>query len=485
MKRLAWQSGLLVVAAVLICVFCRLQNNTYTARIPLTGPEAESDGSAKLRMVPEEGGENNTGSIIFGEPRPEDKYAEVRMKPGERGYVWAQMQNESGETLSYSRYHVSMFGTVYDYSTGGFTGDSVVMVVMAIFCLAESLLLLLAFLRAKGPSFYAYSTIHTAGFSLFMLLTGITILSGTIRHLTDPADYPMLYVYELVITASYHFIRMTLPLILLFAASMTVSNIALLRHESRRLRNVLGILISFFMAAGAALALWMHSLNFSGSETEYWVRMTVITVYATVYVYFECMLIGAVICGVIAAKHIPEGDCGYIIILGCGFRKDGSLPPLLKGRVDRAVSFWKQQKEKGVNAILIPSGGQGRDETMAEAEAMHRYLASQNIPEESILLENKSANTYQNMEFSKKLIEENGAGSKVVFSTTNYHVFRSGVWASLAGLKAEGIGSRTKWWFWPNAFMRECVGLLVNRWKQELLFLVLLNALFGVLAIML
>ena len=97
MKRLAWQSGLLVVAAVLICVFCRLQNNTYTARIPLTGPEAESAGSAKLRMVPEEGGENNTGSIIFEEPRPEDKYAEVRMKPGERGYVWAQMQNESGE----------------------------------------------------------------------------------------------------------------------------------------------------------------------------------------------------------------------------------------------------------------------------------------------------------------------------------------------------------------------------------------------------
>ena len=116
---------------------------------------------------------------------------------------------------------------------------------------------------------------------------------------------------------------------------------------------------------------------------------------------------------------------------------------------------------------------------------MRRYLAAQNIPQESILVENKSANTYQNMEFSRKLIEEHGLRAKVVFSTTNYHVFRSGVWASLAGLQAEGIGSPTKWWFWPNAFMRECVGLLVNRWKQELVLLLLMNALFGVLAIML
>jgi hypothetical protein len=62
-------------------------------------------------------------------------------------------------------------------------------------------------------------------------------------------------------------------------------------------------------------------------------------------------------------------------------------------------------------------------------------------------------------------------------------VFRSGVWASLAGLKAEGIGSKTKWWYWPNAFMRECIGLLANRWKQELVFLVLLLILFGAISL--
>ena len=54
-----------------------------------------------------------------------------------------------------------------------------------------------------------------------------------------------------------------------------------------------------------------------------------------------------------------------------------------------------------------------------------------------------------------------------------------------AGLSAEGLGSRTKWWFWPNAFMRETAGLMQKRWKQELLFLFLLIVFFGVLSMIL
>ena len=97
------------------------------------------------------------------------------------------------------------------------------------------------------------------------------------------------------------------------------------------------------------------------------------------------------------------------------------------------------------------------------------------------------------MAFSKKLIEERegaaGGTAKssaddknVIFVTTNYHVFRSGVWAGLAGLRAEGLGSTTKWWFWPNAFVRECVGLLANRIVPEAVCLVILILVFGGIA---
>ena len=118
-------------------------------------------------------------------------------------------------------------------------------------------------------------------------------------------------------------------------------------------------------------------------------------------------------------------------------------------------------------------------------KAMRRYLLAQGIPEAVILPESRSRNTYQNMEYSRALIGQAIPGAKVVYATTNYHVFRSGVWASLAGLRAEGIGSRTRWWFWPNAFMRECVGLLQNRWREELALLAVMTAFFATLSVLL
>ena len=60
---------------------------------------------------------------------------------------------------------------------------------------------------------------------------------------------------------------------------------------------------------------------------------------------------------------------------------------------------------------------------------------------------------------------------KIAFSTTNYHVFRSGLYARRVKMKAQGMGAKTKWYFWPNASVREFVGLLTDhRLKQGLIF---------------
>ena len=279
---------------------------------------------------------------------------------------------------------------------------------------------------------------------------------------------------------------MTMPCMVIFAAAMAVSNIVLLRHERTRLQNALGLAVSIMLLVGEAVGFLLFYRDFSGSEWENRLQSTFENVYATVFVYFECMLVGSVICGISAARNHPAPDKDFIVILGCWFRKDGSLPPLLKGRVDRALDFWRWQNEQsGKKAMLIPSGGQGPDESMPEAVAMSRYLMEQGVPKEMICPETESKNTFQNMAFSRRIAEGIKTDGKTVFSTTSYHVFRSGVWANLAGFPAEGIGIKTKWWFWPNAFMRECLGLIKNRWKQELLLLLLLNLFFGALSMIL
>ena len=273
---------------------------------------------------------------------------------------------------------------------------------------------------------------------------------------------------------------------LLFAGAMAASNIALLRHEGARPQNLLGLLISLLLAAGMAVEIYLYTRDLMGAEWEIMLHDTVQNTYAAAFIYCQCMLTGAVICGLWAAKHRPAADKDFIIIPGCWFRADGSLPPLLRGRADKALEFWHRQKdETGKEAVFIPSGGQGSNEPMPEAEAIRQYLLSKGIEDRLILPEDRSRNTYENMANSGRIIRETKPDGKTVFSTSSYHVFRSGLWAVRAGLPAEGIGSRTKWWFWPNAFMRETAGLLQKRWKQELLFLVLTAVFFGILSVLL
>ena len=105
---------------------------------------------------------------------------------------------------------------------------------------------------------------------------------------------------------------------------------------------------------------------------------------------------------------------------------------------------------------------------------MKRYLVEQGVPEEMIIEEDRSTSTFENMKFSKERLAERGLlgpDAKIAFSTTNYHVFRGGLYARRVKMRAQGMGAKTRWWFWPNAAVREFVGLLTaHRLKQGLIF---------------
>ena len=107
---------------------------------------------------------------------------------------------------------------------------------------------------------------------------------------------------------------------------------------------------------------------------------------------------------------------------------------------------------------------------------MTRYLIEQGIPKSSIVMEDRSRDTIQNMRFSKeKIAERSERGkfsneTKVAYATSNYHVFRSGICARRVKIRAIGVGAATKWYFWPNAAVREFVGLIAeHRLKQAVI----------------
>lgn len=198
--------------------------------------------------------------------------------------------------------------------------------------------------------------------------------------------------------------------------------------------------------------------------------------------YFYCLTLSTLYCNIMAARHKPSYDKDYVIILGSKIRKNGTLTPILQARVDKAIEFAEEQKEKvNKNIIFVASGGKGEDETISEAEAMKNYLIEKGISPENIIVENKSKNTFQNMKFSKQKIDEDNKDGKIIFSTTNYHVFRSGVIANAEGIDCEGIGSKTKWYFYTNALIREFTANLFAQRKQHFLLITSINVALFVL----
>ncbi len=477
MKKATKRILTLALILAVICIGCRLlMRNTYVVTVPVYAREIQEQD---IHFS-----EENPGIIGHGDPQVRDGYIRIPIHPIRSGSTYVELQDADGNDIGMLSLDVDFIGTVYDRSSGGFTGDWLVLAAFTVFCLLVAVIMFSAYRSTKGPAFYTYGTIYAAGFSLFALLTGVTMLAVTLQRAISPDHYTMFSAYSMISSASWQFMMLTAPFVLTFAAAMAASNVALLRHEGFSPKNALGIGIGFILILGETLAFFLYGRNVSGSEWEVRLWNTLCNIYATGFAWFECMLVGAIVCALKAARHVPDLDADCILILGCKFRRDGTLTPLLRGRVDKAIEFWQRQKEMtGKEAMLIPSGGQGTDEPISEAEAMRRYIEAQGIPSNRVVMEDQSRNTFQNMEYSKALIERNGRNKKVIYATTNYHVFRSGVCANQAGLPAEGVGSRTKWWYWPNAFMRECVGLMLNHIPQELLLLVLMILFFGALSL--
>lgn len=232
-----------------------------------------------------------------------------------------------------------------------------------------------------------------------------------------------------------------------------------LRHESRRLPNLLTLILALAIIALIIMQIYGPKILPNWS-------VILLSIPTTIAFYFFVVFWNFLSISVIYQFNQPKFNQDYIVVLGAGLIGGEKVTPLLAKRIDRAIQFYKKQSEETLSPPqLLMSGGQGPDEKIPEAQAMREYALEQGIPDEDILMEAQSTNTLENMRFSKEIMErENPSGYHAIFTSNNYHIFRAGMYAEEVGLKIDGIGSKTARYYLPNAFLREFIAVaLMNK----------------------
>lgn len=164
----------------------------------------------------------------------------------------------------------------------------------------------------------------------------------------------------------------------------------------------------------------------------------------------------------------------YIIVLGCRINEQGKPMRVLRNRLKIAIDEFNNTKDK---PFIIVSGGKGDNEPVSEASSMKEYLIDKGVDSKYIIEENKSTSTYENLLYSKKIINDKNASVTIVSS--RYHLLRTSEIAKSLHIKASYIGSKTTVLYYPSALCREVIAFVLNNILICILYIVLV---FSILA---
>ena len=150
-------------------------------------------------------------------------------------------------------------------------------------------------------------------------------------------------------------------------------------------------------------------------------------------------------------------DHQYIVVLGA--RVNGTQPSIsLADRIVAAYYYMNDHPE----VIAVLSGGQGPNEDISEAQCMYRALTALGIAPERLRLEEMSTSTWENLTHSLDLIKkETGAQPQTIgLVSSEYHLFRAGLFAQKCGVTANGIPATTSLFtIRVNHLLREVAGV--------------------------
>lgn len=150
-------------------------------------------------------------------------------------------------------------------------------------------------------------------------------------------------------------------------------------------------------------------------------------------------------------------DADYLIVLGAAVH--GDTPSL--SLVERLTAA-KDYLDKHPNTVAIVSGGQGGGENVSEAQAMYDWLCKSGIDPERIIMEDKAVSTYENLKFSREIINgrSNNPAPTIAVVSSEYHLFRAKLIAKSLDMEIHTFAAHTTYFTVKlNYFIREAFGV--------------------------
>ena len=138
----------------------------------------------------------------------------------------------------------------------------------------------------------------------------------------------------------------------------------------------------------------------------------------------------------------PPSASDAVIVFGGGVRNDGSASKSTRERTQQAVALYRQ----GVARTLILSTGFVT--RVSEAQVMHDLVRSAGIPEDDVLLEERSTNTWENVLCTAEVLRRHG-WTRAIVVTSPYHMRR--VWLVVrkccSDLTVSYVPANPSWFF--------------------------------------
>ena len=200
-----------------------------------------------------------------GDYVPESDIVEIRTDPDDdrhmivvakgRGKVFIENKGaaDDGPAASFQFVSVLPGGIIFDLNNGNYSGFRYVILIVQIYVLTITILLVASFVERCRTEIFSYTTLFFGGTALFLISISADLIVKILLALGDREGFTMMFVYSMLKNAGPKFMFFSLPVMAVYAVSLAVSNISLIKREGKSFANLLGLIMSGLIVGGYQL----------------------------------------------------------------------------------------------------------------------------------------------------------------------------------------------------------------------------------------